>query len=117
MRRGELYRVRRPAGDRRPARVFMVVSRDVVIQSRFSMVICAPVYSAYDDLASQLPVGTQEGLKRESAVHCDALVSIEKTRLTAFVGTLSPARLTELDAALVVALGIGEMPWDSTNEL
>lgn len=94
----------------------MVVSRDAVIQSRFSTVICAPVYSSYEDLASQLPVGSEVGLKRDSAVHCDALVSIEKARLTDFVGTLSPARLPDLDAALLAALGIGETPWDAPND-
>jgi hypothetical protein len=31
-------------------RVFVVVSRQVVIDSRFSTVICAPVFSAHDGL-------------------------------------------------------------------
>ena len=33
MRRGELYRVRRPPGDPKPARVFVVVSRQPLIDS------------------------------------------------------------------------------------
>ena len=48
MRRGELYRVfRGSADDPRRHRVFVVVSRQVLLDSRFSTVICAPVYSAY----------------------------------------------------------------------
>ena len=42
----------------------------------------------------------------ESALHCDELVSLPKSRLTAYVGRLSGAKLTALDRALVVALDI-----------
>lgn len=84
----------------------MVVSRQVVINSRFSTVICAPVYSAYDGLASQVPVGVDEGLKHDSSVHCDELVSLPKSVLTNFVGALSPAKIRALDEALKVALDL-----------
>jgi mRNA interferase MazF len=45
MRRGELYRVRGPPGDSKPARVFVVVSRQPLIDSNYSTVICAPVFT------------------------------------------------------------------------
>ena len=107
MKRGELYRVRRPGrGDPRRSRVFVVVSRQVLIDSRFSTAICAPIYSAFDGLSTQVEVGTEEGLKHGSAIHCDELLSIRKSRLTNYVGSLRPAGLHELDRALVVALGI-----------
>ena len=106
MRRGEFYRVRHPAGaDPRKSRVFVVVSRQAVIESRFSSVICAPVYSAYHGLASQVAVGIDEGLKHESAIHCDELVSLSKTVLTDYVGSLSLAKLDELNRALLIAVG------------
>lgn len=44
--------------------------------------ICAPVYTAYDGLATQIPVGTDEGLKHDSSIHCDELVSLPKSVLT-----------------------------------
>lgn len=107
MRRGDLYRVARPGGgDPKASRVFAVVGRQAVIDSRFSTVVCAPVYSARHGLASQVAVGLDEGLKHESALHCDELVSLSKSRLTAFVGRLSGAKLKALDAALVTALDI-----------
>jgi hypothetical protein len=37
------------------------------------------------------------------------LMSIEKSRLTDFVGELSPGKLLELDDALSSALGLAEM--------
>lgn len=84
----------------------MLVSRQVLIDSRFSTVICAPVYTTYDGLSTQVEVGIEDGLKHSSAIHCDELVSLPKTALTSFIGTLSPARLERLDRALRVALEI-----------
>lgn len=107
MRRGELYRVRHPSSaDPKRSRVFVVVSRQAVIDSRFSSVICAPVYSARHGLSSQVPVGIDDGLKHDSAIHCDELVSLAKTTLTDYVGTLSAAKIFELNRALSVALDL-----------
>ena len=105
MRRGELYRVRHPSErDPKRSRVFIVVSRQVLIDSRFSTVVCAPVYTSYVGLSTQVAIGVDEGLKHESGVHCDELVSLPKSMLTDYVGSLSTAKLRELDQALKVAL-------------
>jgi len=107
VKRGDLYRVARPGGaDPKAYRVFAIVGRQAVIDSRFSTVVCAPVYSARHGLSSQVGVGVEEGLKHDSALHCDELVSLSKDRLTAFVGRLSPAKIRALDQALVAALDI-----------
>lgn len=97
MRRGDLYRVYK-ASSRDPKRshVFVVVSRQVVIDSRFSTVICAPIYSAYHGLSTQVRVGIGEGLKHDSSIHCDELVSLPKSALTDFLGSLSPSKIAEL---------------------
>ena len=107
MRRGELYRISKPSGtDPRKFRVFVIVGRQQSIDSRYSTVICAPVYSQHDGLASQVLVGIDEGLAHDSSIHCDALVSLPKSRLTNFVGMLSPQKISELNQALRVALDI-----------
>lgn len=107
MRRGDLYRVRHPRRrDPKRSRVFVVVSRQTVIDSRFSTVVCAPVYSRRDGLSSQVDVGLAEGLKHDSSIHCDALVSIPKSALNDYVGELSAARLHVLKGALRLALDI-----------
>ena len=107
MRRGELYRVAHPsARDPRRSRVFVIASRQVLIDSRFSTVICAPVYTAYDGLATQVPVGPETGLKHESSIHCDELVSLPKSVLTNFVGALAPQKVRIFNQALRVALDI-----------
>jgi mRNA interferase MazF len=106
MRRGELYRVRRPPGDPKPARVFVVVSRQPLIDSTYSTVICAPVFTQWHGLPTQVSVNTAEGRKHESAIQCDGLMSLEKSRLTDYVGELASEKLRELDSALLVALGL-----------
>lgn len=107
MKRGDLYRVRRPGGgDPRRARVFAVVSRQTLIDSRFSTVICAPVYTRREGLATEVPVGSDEGLKHDSSLLCDALVSLPKSVLTDFIGGLSLERLRALDDALRIALAL-----------
>jgi mRNA interferase MazF len=105
MQRGDLYLVRKPGqADPRRQRVFVVASRQVLVDSKFSTVICAPVYSRHDGLSTQVPVGIEEGLKHESSVHCDELVSLPKSMLTRFVGRMRGGKLVELDHALAVAL-------------
>ena len=106
MRRAELYRVRRPPGDPKPARAFVIVSRQALIDSNFSTVVCAPIFSHAQGLPTQVSVGVAEGLKRDSSIQCDALMSIEKSRLTDYLGSLSEAKQTELDKALQIALAL-----------
>lgn len=107
MKRADLYRVHKPTrGDLKRSRVFVVVGRQVAIDSKFSTVICAPVYTSYDSLSTQVAVGIAEGLKHDSSIHCDELVSISKSLLTDFVGRLGPAKLRDLDDSLAIAVGL-----------
>src|ERR1035437_6806320 len=69
-------------------------------------VICAPVFSEGEGLATQVKVGLSEGLKNESWILCDSLVSIRKSDLAQYVGTLASPRLAELDRAIIVALDL-----------
>jgi mRNA interferase MazF len=105
--RGELYRVANPsAKDPKKSRVFVIVSRQVLIDSRFSTVICAPIYSTHDGLSTQVLVGADQGLKHDSTIHCDELISLPKSLLTNFVGSLSLNKIEELNNALSIALNI-----------
>ena len=108
MRRGDLYRVYKGSPrDPKRSRVFVVVGRQVVIDSRLSTVVCAPIYSAYHGLSTQVQVGIAEGLKHDSSIHCDGLVSLPKSSLTDFVGSLSTPKIAELRTALLAALELG----------
>ncbi len=108
MRRGDFYRVYRGSKyDTKDYRVFLVVSRQELIDNTFSMVICAPVYSKHDGLATQVEVGVNEGLKHGSSVYCDELISIPKSMLTNYIGSLSNDKMEAVNAALRIALAVG----------
>ena len=114
MQRGDLFLVTRsgtpdPGKDPKKQRVFVVVSRQVLIDSKFSSVICAPVYSRYDGLRTQVTVGIDDGLKHPSSIHCDELASLPKSMLTHFVGHLKRAKVEELDRGLAAALDLDLM--------
>jgi len=106
MTRGEIYRVRDPEGDPKRFRSFVVVSRQSLIDSRFSTVICAPVFSRGLALDTQIPIGINEGMKHDSWIVCDNLASVSKSELRSFVGSLSRSKMEELDDALRVALAL-----------
>ncbi|MDR3247292.1 MAG: type II toxin-antitoxin system PemK/MazF family toxin [Treponema sp.] len=92
MKRGELYRVSLGSKtDTKRQRVYAVVSRQILLDSIYSTVI-----------------GIDEGLKHESAIRCDELISIMKSQLVDYIGVLSEPKLEELNAALAIAVGIAE---------
>jgi mRNA interferase MazF len=107
VKRGELYLVQNThSDDPKKQRVYVVVSRQEFIDSYYSTVICAPVYSNFEGLSTQVSIGINEGLKHESAIRCDELISIAKYRLSNYVGSLPEAKLWKLDKALTFALGL-----------
>ena len=109
MKRGELYRVANPSSrDPKEFRVFVIVSRQVLIDSRFSTVICAPIYSTHDGLSTQVLVGMDEGLKHDSSIHCDELIRLSKSILTNYIGTLPLKKIRALNQALRIALDISD---------
>jgi len=108
VKRGDLYRVYRGSkNDPKKHRVFLVVSRQTLIDQSFSSVICAPVYTNYRGFLTQVEVGVDEGLKHDSAVFCDDLISIPKSMLTDYVGTFHDDKMELINAALRIALAIG----------
>jgi mRNA interferase MazF len=108
MKRGDFFRVYHGSKyDSKDYRVYLVVSRQDIIDTLFSTVICAPVYSKYDEIIpTQVEVGVDEGLKHDSAIYCDDLNSIPKAMLTNYVGHLSDTKMEEVNSALRIALEI-----------
>lgn len=106
MKRGELYRVSKPPGDPKRHRFYVIVSRQKFIESRYSSVICAPVYTEGHGLTTQVSVGPENGLKHQSWIVCDTLVSFHKSVLTDFVGTLSATYIKQLNRSLAFALDL-----------
>ena len=61
--------------------MFIVVSRQALIESKFSSVVCARIL-ATRWIKPQVSVGPEEGLKKESSIRCDGLVSLSMPLLT-----------------------------------
>ncbi|MCC6329327.1 MAG: type II toxin-antitoxin system PemK/MazF family toxin [Acidobacteria bacterium] len=107
MKRGELYRLERPSKrDPKRYRVYLVVSRNDLFATTFPTVVCAPVFSNCIGLETEVEIGVAEGLKHDSCIRCDELVSIDRSDLTHYIGSLSPRKIQELNRALKVALDI-----------
>jgi len=111
MRRGEIYRVHQPGkdpngNDPKLFRSFVVVSRQVLLDSTFPTVICAPILTRGHGFSTQVSVGVDEGLKHESWILGDNLISLRKVQLTRFVGSLARSKVAELDRALKMALAL-----------
>ena len=106
MRWGEIYRTGDKAAERghKPS-FYVVVSRDFIAgNDDISTVICAPVYGEILGLQSEVVLDVEDGVRRASAIRCDFLALLFKTRLTGFVAALSDDKQKALKLALRYAL-------------
>jgi mRNA interferase MazF len=102
--RGEIWNYRFSAPDKR--RPVLVLTRPEVIPLLHTVMV-APITSTRRGLPSEVAVGVEEGLKHDSAVNLDHVQTVERLRLTSYVGTLGPARMREVCRALAIATGCG----------
>jgi mRNA interferase MazF len=100
--RGEIWRYRFNAPDKQ--RPVLVLTRQEVI-GLLHTVMVAPVTSTIRGAPSEVVVGVKEGLKHESAVNLDHVQTVERARLTGYVGHLGPDRMREVCRALSIAVG------------
>jgi mRNA interferase MazF len=91
----------KPPGKRRP--VLVLTRQDVI--PLLSTVMVAPVTSTERGAPSEVMVGRDHGLKRNSAVNLDHVQTVERSRLRTFVGTLPRHKMADVCRALAVATG------------
>lgn len=102
MNRGEIWSYEFKAPDKR--RPVLVLTRQEVI-SLLHTVMVAPVTSTIRGLPSEVAVGVDEGLARESAVNLDHIQTVERARLVRYMGALGPAKMRDACRALAIATG------------
>ncbi len=103
---GEIYRTRATVAERghKPG-FYVVVSRDFIANNDdIATVICAPVYGEVLGLRTEVVIGADDGLPRQSSIRCDFLMLMFKNKLTGFVGTLTSSKQAQLRRALAHAL-------------
>jgi mRNA interferase MazF len=71
--------------------------------------IVAEITSTVRSIASEVPLGPDEGLPRECVANCDSLRMVAKTSLTRRAGHLDPKRWIEVKRAVGAALGWREL--------
>lgn len=100
--RGEIWSYRFKSPDKR--RPVLVLTRQEVI-GLLHTVMVAPVTSTIRGAPSEVAVGEKEGLKHPSAVNLDQVQTVDQTRLTGFIGSLGPGKMSEICRALAIATG------------
>jgi mRNA interferase MazF len=103
--RGEIWQYRFRSPDKR--RPVLVLTRQEVIPLLHTVMV-APITSARRGAPSEVPLGPAEGLKKDCAVNLDHVQTVERARLTAYVGSLSAARMREVCRALAIATGCAD---------
>jgi len=83
------------------------VSRDEAYAVR-TRVTVVPVSRTVRAIPTEVRLGPSDGLPKAGVANADEIVTIPKSLLGARIGALSRARLAELDAALLFALGLPE---------
>jgi mRNA interferase MazF len=103
MKRGEIWwaRLPEPAG-RRPV---ILVSRDAAYAVRASVTV-VEVTATIRGIASEVALGTRDGLPRRCVASADNVVTIPKRMLEARIAALRLEKRAQLDAALRFSLGL-----------
>jgi len=103
MRRGEIWwaELEPPAG-RRPV---VLLSRDEAYTVR-SLIIVAPITTRIRHIASEVPLGTDDGMPRDCVANLDTITTIPKDCLSDRLTSLSPQKLREVETAIHFALGL-----------
>ena len=100
--RGEIWTYQFKAPDKR--RPVLVLSRQEVIPL-LGTVMVAPITSTIRGAPSEVPVGTEEGLKKDSAINLDHVQTVDKASLRQFVGSVTREKMTRVCRALAIAAG------------
>jgi mRNA interferase MazF len=95
-----MYRFARP-DKRRPV---LVLSRQKALE-RLRTATVAPITSNIRGVASEVPVGVADGLKRDSVVNLDHIVTVPQAELRRWIGCLDARRMRAVCAATKIALG------------
>jgi mRNA interferase MazF len=100
--RGDIWTYEFKHPDKR--RPVLVLSRPETIAVLHTVLI-APITSTIRGLPSEVQVGVPEGLKHESVVNLDHIQTIERARLSRYVGQVGTEKMRAVCRAIAVATG------------
>ena len=105
MQRGDVWwaTLASPLG-RRPV---LLVSRNAVYQLRASVTI-ATITRTVRGISTEVVLDEGDGMPTRCVVNLDNIFTVSKQVLAEYITTLSPAKIAQVDRAMVFALGLGE---------
>ena len=103
MNRGQLWWADLPPpGGRRPV---LLVSRDSAYAVR-DFITVAPVTTRVRRLPVEVLLGPDDGLPRTSAANLDSMLTVSKSTIQSYIGSLGSDKIREVDKAIHFALGL-----------
>ena len=100
-RRGEVWFADVQGEKRRPV---LVLTRDPLGRLLHS-VICVPITSTVRGVATEVTLGTAEGLAHTSVANCDNTFLLARHRLIRRLGRAQPSTMAAVCSALALAVG------------
>ena len=88
--RGQIWQYTFSRPDKR--RPVLVLTRAEVIDLLHTVMV-APVTSTIHGVPSEVVVGIEEGLKHDSVINLDHIQTVEKSKLTHFIGTVGRQKM------------------------
>lgn len=101
MKRGEVWVYERP---NYPPRPYVILTRNEAIDG-LGKLVAAPTTRTVRNLASEVQVGPDDGLRFESVVSLDNTTLVRKSLLTDRITTLGPEKMAAVCRALNAATG------------
>ena len=105
MNRGEIWGLDFKKPDK--IRPVLILTRQEMIPHLHTATV-APITRTIRGVSSEVLVGPEEGLKETSAINLYHLITVPKSELRRFIGTLTGAKMNEVKEAMLFALGFEE---------
>ncbi|NOT53310.1 MAG: type II toxin-antitoxin system PemK/MazF family toxin [Deltaproteobacteria bacterium] len=102
MNRGEIWNFRFDRPDKQ--RPVLILTRQEMIDMLHTVTV-APLTGTIRGVPSEVVIGPEIGLKKPSAINLHHVVTVQKSELKRFVGTVSRETLERVKAAMLFALG------------
>lgn len=99
--RGDVWLADLPDDKRRPV---LVLTRDPMGRM-LNAVICAPITTRVRDISTEVPIGPEAGLRRQSVVSIDNTTLVRRTFLIHRMGRASADTMSAACEALAIAVG------------
>jgi mRNA interferase MazF len=103
MKRGEIrwYRFQTPE-KKRPV---LILTRTAILR-HLGEVTVAPLTTTIRDIPSEVVLTTEDGVPRDSAVNCDHIQTVSKSRLGPVITALSKEKMQQVSEAIRFALAL-----------